>query len=54
MFTIEAIEGRHVSVRARIVARSGGASDEVRIAGDSGGGAVTLILSQTEQLPRFL
>ena len=51
-FTIEAVGGRQVSVRARIVARGGGASDEVRVAGDSGDGAVTLILSQTEQRPR--
>ena len=51
-FTIEAVGGRQVSVRARIVARGGGASDEVRIAGDSGDGSVTLTLSQTEQLPR--
>lgn len=51
-FTIEAVAGRQISVRARSVARSGGASDEVRIAGDSGDGAVTLILSPTEQRPR--
>jgi hypothetical protein len=50
--TIEAVEGRQVSVRARIVARGGGASDEVRIAGESGDSAVTLKLSQTGQLPR--
>jgi hypothetical protein len=51
-FTIEAVEGRQVSVRARIVARGGGASDEVRIAGESGDSAVTLTLSQTGQLSR--
>ena len=51
-FTIEAVAGRQVSVRARIVARGGGTSDEVRIAGDSGDSAVTLTLSQTALLPR--
>ena len=51
-FAIEAVDGRQVSVRARLIARGGSASDEVRIAGDSGDGVVTLILSQTEQLPR--
>jgi hypothetical protein len=51
-FTIEAVAGRQVSVRARSVARGGGAADEVRIAGDSGDAAVTLTLSQSEQLPR--
>jgi hypothetical protein len=51
-FAIKAVAGRQVSVRARIVARGGGASDEVRIDGDSGDSEVTLTLSQTEQLPR--